>query len=102
MKDLIMTIYCVAQAKNINKDALMQYREHAPTALTKHGGSLVISTTNLTTLEGREDQADMMVLLSFPNEEAALMWRNDKELAHVHDLRNSAADWSIQVLGTMA
>lgn len=96
-----MTIYCVAQAKDINKDALAKYREHAPAALKKHGGALVISTTNLTALEGTTDHNDAVVLLSFPTEEAALAWRHDKELAHVHDLRNSAANWTIQVLGAM-
>ena len=96
-----MTIYCVAQARNINREALMEYRKHAPTALKKHGGELVISTTNLTALEGSTDHNDSVVLLAFPNEEAALAWRHDKELAHVHDLRNAAADWTIQVLGAM-
>ncbi len=94
-----MTTYCVAQAKNINKDALAKYREHAPSALKKHGGELVISTTNLTALEGTTDHNDAVVLLAFPNEDAALAWRHDEELAHVHDLRNSAADWTIQLLG---
>jgi len=97
-----MTIYCVAQAKNINKDALKKYREHAPTALKKHGGALVISTTNLTALEGTTDHNDAIIILTFPTEEAALNWRHDKELAHVHELRNCAADWTIQVLGAAA
>jgi len=97
-----MTTYCVAQAKNINEEALAKYREHAPAALKKHGGSLVISTTNLTALEGTTDKNDAVVLLSFPSEEAARAWREDKELAHVHELRNAAADWTIQLLGAVA
>jgi uncharacterized protein (DUF1330 family) len=95
-----MTTYCVGQAKNINKDALMKYREHAPAALKKHGGSVIISTTNLTALEGSTDHNDSVVLLSFPSEEAAKNWRYDEELSHVHDLRNACADWTIQILGT--
>jgi len=94
-----MTIYCIAQAKGIDKDAITKYREHAPAALKKHGGALVVSSNNLTALEGTTDQNDSITLLSFPSEEAALAWRQDKELAHVHDLRNSAANWTIQILG---
>lgn len=94
-----MTTYCVAQARNINAEALAKYRQHAPTALKKHGGELVISTTNLTALEGRSDQNESVVLLAFPSEEAALAWRHDEALAPVHDLRNKAADWTIQMLG---
>ena len=94
-----MKTYCVAQAKNIDKSALVKYREYAPMALKKHGGELVVSTTNLIALEGNTGQNDAIVLLAFPDESSALAWRHDKELAHVHDLRNKAADWTIQLLG---
>ena len=96
-----MTVYCIAQAKNIDKDAIARYREHAPTALKKHGGSLVISTTNLIALDGTTDANDSVALLSFPSEEAAIAWREDQELAQVHALRHASADWTIQLLGTM-
>ncbi|MDV7341118.1 DUF1330 domain-containing protein [Terasakiella sp. A23] len=94
-----MTVYVVAQARGVDKDALTQYREHAPGALKKHGGALVKSSANLITLEGAENETDMLVLLSFPSEEAAQNWRYDEELSHVHDLRMKAANWSIQLLG---
>lgn len=97
-----MTTYCVAQAKDINKDALAKYKEHAGAALKKHGGSLVISTTNLIALDGNTDHNDCVVILSFPSEEAAVNWREDKELAHVHELRNASANWTIQMLGAPA
>lgn len=92
-----MSIYCIAQASKVDPDALAKYREHAPTALKKHGGSLVKSSTNLISLEG--DGREMIVILFFPNEEAAKAWRVDEELAFIHDLRMKAANWSIQILG---
>jgi len=95
-----MTIYCIAQAQNINKPALQEYGKHAAAALSKHGGAVVSKSTNLTTLEGANDANDLVVILSFPTEEDAIAWRNDDKLAHVHDVRNSAANWTIQVLGT--
>lgn len=94
-----MTVYCVALAKNIDLEALGKYRDHAPTALNKHDGALVSSSLNLTKLEGADEQAEMAVILSFPTIEAAKAWRYEEDLAHVHDLRMKAANWSIHLLG---
>ena len=93
-----MTVYCIAQAQSVDQDALAKYREHAPNALKKHGGALVSSSQNILALEGANDVAQMMVILSFPTEEAAKAWRFDDDLAPVHDLRMKAANWTIQLL----
>lgn len=94
-----MTVYCVAIAKNVDLQALAEYREHAPGALKKHGGALVSTSRNLIRLEGADDQTEMAVILSFPTIEAAKAWRYEEDLAHVHDYRMKAADWSIHILG---
>lgn len=94
-----MTIYCIAQAQNINKPALQEYGKYTAAALAKHGGTVISKSTNLTSLEGTDDVSDLVVILSFPTEGNAFAWRNDEEIAYVHDIRNSAANWTIQVLG---
>ena len=96
-----MTVYCVCQAKDVDGEILAKYREHAPSALKKHGGSVVVNTRNLIALDGTTDANDAIVLLSFPSEEHAKSWRNDPELEFVHDLRNSSGHWTIQLLGAM-
>lgn len=93
-----MTVYCIGQAKNIDTQALQEYGKHAGAALTKHDGALVSKSTTPKALDGTTDANDLMVILSFPSEEAALAWRNDPELASVHELRNSSANWTLQLL----
>ena len=93
-----MTAYCIGQAKNIDSQALQEYGKHAGAALTKHGGALVSKSTALKALDGTTDANDLMVILSFPTEEAAIAWRNDPELSAVHDLRNASANWTLQLL----
>ena len=93
-----MTVYCIGQAKNIDTKALQEYGKHAGAALTKHGGTLVSKSTNPTALDGTTDLNDLIVILSFPIEEAAIAWRNDPELSAVHDLRNASANWTLQLL----
>ena len=93
-----MTVYCIGQAKNINKERLQEYGKHAGAAVTKHQGQLVSRSTNLTALDGTTDANDLIVILSFPTEENAIAWREDPELSEVHDLRNASGDWTLQLL----
>ncbi len=95
-----MTVYCIGQARGINKEALAEYGKYAGDALKKYGGALVSKSTNLIALDGTTEANDLIVIISFDNEENAIAWRNDPELSHVHDLRNAAADWNFQLLSS--
>lgn len=93
-----MTVYCVAQAKNINVEGLARYREHSRAALERHGGSVLVSSKDLTMIEGDGGMCDVVALLEFPDKEAVFAWRNDETLAPVHDLRTRSGVWSIRLL----
>lgn len=93
-----MTVYCIGQAKDINKEILQEYGKYAAAALAKYGGTVISKSTNLTAFDGANQSNDLVVILSFPSEEKAIAWRNDPELVSVHDLRNASAEWTLQLL----
>ncbi len=97
-----MTAYCVGRAKIKDREPLLKYREGAADALAKHGGSVVMASPNLVTLDGEPEAGEMIVILSFPTEQAALDWRQDEELAELHGLRNASGDWKLQILAAPA
>lgn len=78
-----------------NKASFDAYREQAGTALKKHGGAVVAASPNATVLEGTPAKTDISVILSFPDKEAAVAWREDPELAHIHALRQGAGETTI-------
>ena len=94
-----MTVYCIGYARNLNTEALKEYGKHAADALKQYGGALVSKSASPTILDG-ETASDLAIILSFPSEENALGWRNDPELAAVHDLRGASGDWRIELLAS--
>lgn len=93
-----MTIYAVVELNLKDKDKMAAYREKAGAALAKHGGAVVSAGPNPEVLEGDTNTPDMMVLVSFPDVEAARAWRADPELAETHALRNAGADSTITIV----
>ena len=92
-------IYAVFKATIHNPDALAAYRDHATAALAKHGGKVETATPNPTALDGTPEIPSVAALLSFPNATAAQSWITDPDLADLHDLRRSAGQTEILLLG---
>ena len=85
---------------NINDPkSLAAYGEKAGVALAKHGGALVSLARETTSLEGNPTKQHVVALLSFTDKAAALSWRQDPDLAHVHGLRESSGETAILLLG---
>ena len=78
--------------KNIGKFG--DYKKVAAKALAKHGGTVVVPTTDPELLEGNLKQDNPILILSFPTSKAARAWRDDPELADIHALRRAGADMS--------
>jgi len=93
-----MSVYCIATATLTNKESLAKYKEKAATALGKYNGAVVAASPNVITLEGNPQHSDIAVILSFPTEDDAKNWRQDQELAPIHELRVASGDWIIQLL----
>lgn len=92
-------IYAIFKADVKRPDALASYRDLAGDALAKHGGKVEQATPNPTALDGSPALPSIVALLSFPDKGAALAWINDPELAALHDLRRSAGNTEILLLG---
>ena len=93
-----MTTYAFVTLKVTNPDKMAAYREVAGPALAKYSAEPVQVSPNAVWLDGKDDTPDVAVLLRFPDKDAALGWRNDPELAEVHDLRNASGECKILLL----
>lgn len=84
---------------NVTDDSkIAAYKEHASDALAKHGGKLLAATRQSTLIEGAEPP-NLVGVLSFPDKQSALAWRNDPELQDLHGLRNAAGESNIILVG---
>ena len=88
-----MAIHVIGLMKTMkDPETFAKYREGAAAALTKHGGRVVSSTPNPDQIEGTDEKLAALVILEFPDADAAKAWRNDPDLASTHALRVAAAD----------
>jgi len=92
-------IYAIFKANVKSPDALAAYRDQAGAALAKHGGKVEQATPTPTALDGSPSLPNVAALLSFPDKSAAQAWINDPDLAALHDLRRSAGQTEILLLG---
>ena len=95
-----MPAYAVAILHGVkDPEKFEAYRAVAGAALAKHGGRVSHVTQKPTRLEGEMEVPGALVLLEFPNPEAAHAWHADPDLAHAHDLRRAGVNMSIFVTG---
>ena len=92
-------IYAIFKANVKRPDALAAYRDQAGAALAKHGGKVEQATPTPSALDGSPSLPNVAALLSFPDKSAAQAWINDPDLAALHDLRRSAGQTEILLLG---
>lgn len=93
-----MTAYAFVTLKISNPEKMAAYREVAGPALAKYGAEPVQVSPDAIWLDGADPVPDVAVLLSFPDKDAARNWRNDPDLAEVHQLRNDSGDCKILLL----
>ncbi len=92
-----MSHYVVVNLIVTDAELLATYRESARPAVQKHGGKVVAAGPN----EALEDNGAgplSVVVIEFPDAEAARAWFNDPDLADTHAIRNKAAKSSISMV----
>lgn len=92
-------IYAVVHLTVTEPDTFAGYASKAGPALQKWGAAPIAMTTEPTRLDGDGPLPGRVVLLSFPDKEAALGWINDPEFADVHALRRASGDISTILIG---
>lgn len=95
-----MPTHVIGLMKSMNdKDTFAKYREVAGAALAKHGGRVLSSTPGPKQIEGTPQDLVALVILEFPDADAAQAWRQDPDLTETHALRTAAADFSFYIAG---
>lgn len=92
-------IYAIVQLTVTDPDTFASYASQAGPALKKWGAEPVAMTTDPTRLDGDGPLPGRVVLLSFPDKDAALGWINDPEIADIHALRRASGDISTILIG---
>lgn len=91
-------VYATVHMNISDNSKMAAYRERANEALERYNGALVAASSEATLLFG-ETPHQLVGLLSFPNKESALRWKNDPELKSIHDLRQDSGDCNIALIG---
>ena len=93
-----MTAYAIGYLHQVkDPETFEAYRAVAGDALAKHGGKVAQVLPKPTRLEGHLEAPQGLVLLKFPDWEAANNWHSDAELTETHALRVKGAEISIFV-----
>lgn len=68
-----------------------EYGEKVKPLVQKHGGKVIIRSTDAVRLEGRRDVPTVVVVLEFPTRAAAEAWYNDPAYKPLIELRNTGS-----------
>ncbi len=90
-----MPAYVIAYARNAtDQQALAEYRRRNTEVVAAHGGRFLVRGGEQVVLEG-DPRADRVVVMEFPNLDAARAWYSDPDYEAVKPLRQGASDTDI-------
>lgn len=86
-----MTAYIVGHINITDPSWMNEYRPKTAELVQKHGGRYVVAGGAMNKLEGSADLPSALVILEFPNMDAARAWYNDPEYKGMITLRQSGS-----------
>ena len=87
-----MAHYLIAQVK-VNDDSwIPDYAANVHDIVTKHGGTYLSRSGNITTLEGDASTANLVAVIKFPDAEALNAFFNDPDYAPYAAARQNGTD----------
>jgi uncharacterized protein (DUF1330 family) len=90
-----MPAYVIAAMTNArDQEKLAEYRERNTGVVAAHGGRFIVRGGALETLEG-EWRPPRLVVIEFPDADAARGWYESDDYAPLRELRRSASDTDI-------
>jgi len=93
-----MPAYVIADVRDAwDADALDEYRRRNTDAVANHGGRFIIRGGEQTVLEGEWDSL-RIVLIEFPDADAARAWWESDEYEAIKELRRGASTTSIMLV----
>ena len=85
-----MAAYVIASIDVTDPDLYAEYRAQVPATIEQYGGRFVVRGGELTVLEG-DWNPSRLVILEFPDLEAARLWYDSPEYQEAKRLREGAA-----------
>jgi uncharacterized protein (DUF1330 family) len=90
-----MPAYVIADVRDVrDADALLEYRRRNTDAVASHGGRFLVRGGESTLLEG-EWPTQRMVVMEFPDADAARAWWASDEYEAIKPLRRGASETNI-------
>jgi uncharacterized protein (DUF1330 family) len=90
-----MPAYVIADVRTVrDQDALIEYRRRNTATVAGHGGRFVVRGGEAELLEGTWDTL-RMVVIEFPDTDAARAWWESEEYAPLKQMRREASDTNI-------
>jgi uncharacterized protein (DUF1330 family) len=90
-----MPVYVIADVREVRDvETLIEYRRRNTDAVASHGGRFVIRGGDATALEG-DWPTQRIVLIEFPDADAARAWWESDEYAPLKQMRREASDTNI-------
>ena len=92
-----MPAYIISRVNIHDSEIMGSYMEQAPATVRAYGGKYLARTQDIEVLEGAAE-FDRMVVLEFPDKDAALAWYHSQEYHHLRSARWEAASAQIVVV----
>ena len=89
-----MAAYVISRVKIDDPDSMKSYLAEAPATVETYGGKYVVRTNAITALEGNWEH-DRVVVLRFPDVEAAKAWYESPEYRPLRNRRQAASQAQI-------
>jgi uncharacterized protein (DUF1330 family) len=86
-----MAAYIVSRLKIIGREAMQRYVTEAPATVAAYGGRYLVRGGDVRALEG-DWEHERMVVVEFPDKEAALAWYESDLYKPLRDLRQQNAE----------
>lgn len=82
--------YIVARVQVTDPEQYSKYTAVTPQAIARHGGRFLVRGGPVVTLEG-QDEHSRIVIIEFPNQEAAVAFYRSTDYQEIKKLREGAA-----------
>lgn len=86
-----MSAYIVSRVKILDPESMQRYMNEAPATVAAFGGRYLVRGNDVQALEGAWEH-ERMVIVEFPDKEAALAWYHSDVYRPLRDLRQDNAE----------
>ena len=93
-----MAAYVIADVDISDPERYSDYTAHTPDSIARHGGRFVVRGGSCDVLEG-DWQPGRLVVIEFPDREAALGWFHSPDYQELAQIRREASTAGIVLVG---